>query len=174
MPLEVIEALLHSENTRFDEADVLAAKRVLADEPGWLVPSVSGDQCLVRLVYPVAGFAKNNTLPPIPLWNCVSRAAAQAGHLIETQVVTLAGTKPLHTKVIGIVPDGTQEVYIATRGGRRLVVPVNQNAYEAIVENPVSVRFTVAVGKDKYSERVVPLATFNARNLVPQKVASLG
>gem|GEM_PF-3712234 len=69
-------------------------------------------------------------------------------------------------RVVGIAPNGVATVKIVLRYGLSATVGVMRNAYDAIVTDPVSVRF-VTYGDKRPESHTIPLITFTARSALP-------
>jgi hypothetical protein len=113
----------------------------LADDPGWLLPASNGEICFIRLVYPLVASAKGEDLHAVPTYSCQSEANARAGRMVETQDLITAQGRAGKVRVVGVVPDGVAQVSIEERGGRNVPIPTAQNAYEAVLDAPVSVSY---------------------------------
>jgi hypothetical protein len=163
LPPEIIAMLSRSSHPEFGKADIRAARRVLANDPGWLVPASNGEMCLVRLVYPLIAKVHSATLPPIPLHTCATKHSAETGRLVETQSLATSGTRSHDNKIVGIAPNSVATVKILSDRGSDTTVDVIRNAYEAIVVDPVAVLF-LTLGHGKVLTHTVPLTTFSATN----------
>jgi hypothetical protein len=168
VPREVATALSQSAHPEFSNADIRAARRVLANSPGWLIPATNGALCLVRLVYPLVASVDGTASAPIPSQTCAPESAAQAGRLVETQSLATSGTQARDAKVVGVVPNGVTTVDILLRHRSSMTVAVIRNAYEAVVAAPFAVRFVTSRHGD---QRVtIPLTTFSTRSRSPQPI----
>lgn len=138
----VARYLLSAQGLALSPGELDNVRRVLTDQEGWLLPTVDGKLCLVRVVYPLVPTSNGERLPPSISQTCSSESEAIAGRLMETQSLSTTFAKRLPTRVDGIVPDGVHHVVIdSTIKGASKAVPVVRNAYEAIVVNPRSVSF---------------------------------
>lgn len=167
IPVEVATALMRSERPEFATADIRKARRVLANDPGWLVPATNGEICLERLIYPLIADIKGAALQPTPSQMCTSESEAQAGRLVETHALLTSGREAKYSTVVGVVPNGVATVTIVSRSGRRISVTVLRNAYEAVVADPVSVRYVMR-HRGRLEEHAIPLTSFNSRSASPQ------
>jgi hypothetical protein len=167
LPKEVVTALTQSVQPEFSGADIRSARRVLPLNPGWLVPAVDGQTCLVRLIYPLIPAEHGIALSPTPSYTCASEAATQEGHLVETQSLTTSGTGTTDARVVGVVPNGVTSVTLVSRGGRATAVPVFRNAFEAIAWEPIVLRFAVRDGNHTV-ERSIRLSNFSSAKVAPR------
>ncbi len=167
LPREVAAALARSAEPEFRNADIEAARRVLALEPVWLVPASGNEVCIVRIVYPLPGATQGSGITPAIAHSCVSEREAQAGRLVTTQTLGSSPSESTRTRVIGVAPDGVAAVTIAASHGLATAALVQRNGYEAVVAGPVSV-----VLRTYYDHRVVrhtiPLGTVPANVGAPQ------
>lgn len=166
LPSELASVLSQSTQPEFTEHDMYAARRILALNPGWLIPAANGEVCLARLVYPLSPPDAASVSSPIPANTCVPEASAQAGRLVETQSLSTTVSAPGRDRVVGVAPDGVTTVNILQRNGRHVAVPVIRNGYEAIASDPVAVRLAVSLDRRQVID-VIPLRTFSARNPSP-------
>jgi hypothetical protein len=166
VPKEVSTALAESVQPEFTSADIRAARRVLADEPVWLVPAVEGRLCMVRLVFPLVTGAQGRDLGPIPAQVCASEAEARAGELVSTHSLATSATRRASTSIVGIVPDGVRQVSLISRLGTSTTLPVIRNSYATVALEPASVTFVVDRGGRRVT-RMVPLATFRSQSSFP-------
>jgi hypothetical protein len=166
IPNEVTASLEASVKPEFSRADIHAARRVLADSPGWVVPAANGEICFVRLVYPLQVAGQSTTLSPIPSQICASEAEAQNGRLVETQSLATSGTHSRETKILGVAPNGVDAIDIVVSHGSSIILPVIRNAYETIAANPVAVRF-IKLRDGRPITHEVPLKTFSATSPSP-------
>jgi hypothetical protein len=166
LPAEIVTALTQSVRPEFNRADIHSARRVLPLNPGWLMPAVNGQICLVRLVYPLISTQHGIELGPTPSYTCASEAATQEGHLVETQSLATSGTDTRNARVVGVVPNGVSAVTLVSSEGRRTVVPVFRNAFEAIIWKPTFVRFVVRDGNHKVG-RSIRLSNFSSTSVAP-------
>jgi len=165
LPAEVAASLRDSLAPEFSSADIRAARRVLALEPGWLVPVSNGEICLVRSVYPLATGGHSKPLPPTIQHSCASDAAAREGRLVATQsLATSLGGSP-SARVVGVIPTGVASVTIVSRSGQSTTVAVDRNAYETVIREPATIRF-VTVGHARRIKREIPIVTVS-RHLSP-------
>lgn len=167
VPSEVGSVLSGNQGAGFTRTDLRAARRVLPDDPGWLVPASEHQICLVRLIYPLIPRVGDTTLGPVPSSRCATEGDARSGRLVETQALMTVGTRPKSTVVIGILPNGITGATIISRGGSGTLVMVINNAYYGVVLDPVSVRF-ITHDHGQVEHHVIPLTTFNAQNTAPQ------
>lgn len=163
IPREVATTLAQSTQPEFSYNDIQAARRVLPDEPGWLVPAVNGELCLVRLVYPLTSSVHGAPLSPRPSRTCASESTTLAGGLVVTASLATSGKA---TQVFGIVPDGVTSVKIVVREGHAVRIGVLRNAYSAIVLQPVKVEFLTIRNHHTMTE-AVPLSVSAIRNTAP-------
>lgn len=156
LPRAVIVSLLESVRPEFNRSDIESARRILPDQPAWLV-SAGDEVCLVRLVYPLVS---GPDLPPFVAHECASPSVVESGGLVTVQaLVTSSGTPTPSARVVGVVPDGVSAVTIKCKSGDGVRVAVARNAYEAIVPGPIAVGFLVdARGKTRHV--VVPVSSF--------------
>jgi hypothetical protein len=162
LPQAVVSSLRESVQPEFDLASLHSARRVLADQPVWLL-AAGGEVCLVRLVYPLVS---GRGLPSLVTHECASPSVTAAGSLVVVQsLVTSSSDTPAPARVIGIAPDDISAVTIRCKGAADLRVAVMRNAYEAVVANPVSVDFRVRVN-GRLRHTVIPLSTFQGSHLV--------
>jgi hypothetical protein len=158
LPSEVATALAHIQRTKFSNADIDDARRVLASQPVWLVPASEDKVCIVRITYPLAGATQETGMAPAIGRTCNSEGEAQAGLLVETRTLGPSPSGWSRMSVIGIAPDGVADVTITARNGLATTAPVQRNAYEAVVAGPVSVIFRTH--HDHRAERhVIPLGS---------------
>jgi hypothetical protein len=165
LPPEVVMFLSGSVRPEYTPADLRAARRVLANEPGWLLPAADGEICLVRVVYPLLSGSGRASLPPTDSQVCEPGAGVLDGHLVETQSLSATPAQGV-TRVVGIVPDGVAKVLVVLAGGATAMVPVQRNAYEVIVREPVAVRFVRRHGSRVTAHRI-ELSTFGGRRVAP-------
>jgi hypothetical protein len=156
VPSWVARGLLAGTEPALSSGDIESARRVLANQQGWLIPAPEDELCLVRVVEPLVSEAGGHHLYPSVKRSCVSQVQAEQGRLYETQSLSTTFAKRLPTRVVGIVPDGVGEVTIHWDGGAAASVPVIRNAYEDVVINPSSIAFAVAKG-DRDQRYVVQL-----------------
>ncbi|MGE5700789.1 MAG: hypothetical protein ACM3VU_00070 [Arthrospira platensis] len=170
IPADIALALAENPQPGFNGADLRAAKRVLADEPGWLLPAANGELCLVRVVYPLVSESKGVVLPPARSLTCASEAKIQAGRLVDVQALLTSGTKAKESKVVGVAPNRVSTVTVISRDGRQLPVVVRQGAYEAVVANPVGLSFTTR-DSGRLEKHVIALSTFSGQSATPQRAS---
>jgi hypothetical protein len=144
LPPWVAHHLVDGDGPTLSAADIKGARRVLANQQGWLVPGPESELCLVRVVDPLVSQVGGQSLSPSVERSCASQAQAEQGRLSETQSLSTTFAKRLPTRVVGIVPDGVREVTIHWAGGASTSVAVARNAYEDTLINPSSVSFTAA------------------------------
>jgi hypothetical protein len=142
LPSQVVASLAASVQHEFTPLDLRRARRVLADQPGWLLPASEGEICLVRIVYPRV---QNEDLEPLISPSCSSRAGIEAGELVEVESHS-ASTTRANARVVGIVPDGVTAVDVESTEHQVTNVPVMRNAFEAIVGDPARAWFVRRVG----------------------------
>lgn len=167
IPAEIAAALARNDPPGFDSADIRAARRVLANDPAWLLPATNGEICLERIIYPLIGEVDGVMLQPTRSQTCTSETEAQEGRLVEAQALLTSGTQAKDSKVVGITPNGVATVTIVLRNGRHVPVTVLQNAYEAVVAHPASVRF-ITRHDGKLEKHSIPLTSFYSRSPSPQ------
>lgn len=153
LPSQVVASLAASVHHEFSAQDLRRARRVLADQPAWLLPASEGEICLVRVVYPRV---QNWDLGPLVVPSCDSRAGVEAGELVEVES-RLASAARAKARVVGIVPDGVTAVDVESTEHQVTRVPVMRNAFEAIVGDPVRAWFVRRVG-DRSSVEPIALA----------------
>jgi hypothetical protein len=142
VPPQVATALHESVEPEFTVSDIGAARRVLANEPGWLVPAADGELCIVRVVYPVAAGISSSTPEPSTSRLCVPEPTAVLGKLVLTHSLSpILQDRQGDIQVIGVVPDGITSVSIVSQNQHSLNVDVLRNAYSAVVVDPETVRF---------------------------------
>jgi hypothetical protein len=159
LPDEIATQLPQNVDHKFAKADIRDARRVLADDPGWLVPAANAEICLVQLIYPLIPVVHGEVLRPAPSTSCASEASAQAGRLVGTRSLSTSTTRATKTSVTGIVPNGVSTVTIVSARGQQTIADVMRNAYEAVATDPVAVRF-VTTSHGKPTTHTVKLATF--------------
>jgi len=164
LPREVIASLGLSAVPEFTLVELRQARRVLADQPGWLVPAQGGELCLVRLIDLVGGKPLDGAFTPAITHVCVSEHAAQSGQLVEVQSLGTSIAKSGVCRVVGVVPDGVTAVHVGSDHGTARV-PVDRNAYEVIVYKPTKLWFIIN-GANK-ERRTVLLPSFQPRNASP-------
>lgn len=123
---------------------------MLPDQHGWLVPTEGGGLCLLRVVDPLVKSKDGQRLPAAIDPVCVDRSMAERGRLMATLSLTTVPRRRVPTAVFGVVPDGVRRVVVRTDDGRRRVVVVSRNGYEATVTNPVSLSFVLGQGEDRH------------------------
>jgi hypothetical protein len=158
---EVAATLSRSAQPEFGQAEIKEARRVLANEPGWLVPAANGEICLVQVIYPLVAKERGEVLPPAPATACQSEALAKAGQLVGTRSLSASLTQATDSIVTGVAPNGVATVKIVSSRGRSTSVDVVRNAYEVAVADPVAVRFTTT-SHGKPITHTVRLATFSS------------
>lgn len=161
LPAEVATALSRSVQLAFGKAEIREARRVLVNAPGWLVPAANGKICLVELIDPLVAKEDGQVLPPATTMSCAPEASAEAGRLVGTRSLSASLTKATDSNVTGVAPNGVATVKIIVSHGRSLTVDVVRNAYEAVVADPVAVRFTTT-SHGKRITHTVRLATFSS------------
>jgi len=156
LPQDVADTLAGSAHPEFVAADLRAARRVLAQDGGWLVPADDGEACLVRLAYSL--LAPRGSIPPSTRHVCMSEKLAQEGRLLEAESFATPQKPNPKARVVGIVPNGVSSVTFRSRGGQRTVIPTVRNAYEAIVVEPVSLTFVARQGgkTTRHSIEIIP------------------
>jgi hypothetical protein len=167
VPSQVTAALEADVSPEFTARDIRIARRVLPSESAWLVPAEGGDLCLVRLVYPLVSSIGGTPLGPAVAVGCNSEAAALAGRLVATQSLSAtSAARTVPVRVIGIVPDGVENVSIRSGRGHASRVAVVQNAYEAVLRDPTEVLFEIRHG-GRRTHTEVPLILASFSNAVP-------
>jgi hypothetical protein len=157
---EVAGTLSRSVQPEFGKAEIADARRVLANDPGWLVPAANGEICLVQLIYPVIGAVHGEVLPPTPETACQPEALVEAGQLVGTHSLSASLTQATDSNVTGVAPNGVATVKIISSRGRSTSVDVIRNAYEVVVADPIAVRFTTT-SHGKPITHTVRLTTFS-------------
>jgi len=158
VPSWVAHYLVEGAEPTLSAEDIAGARRVLANQQGWLVPAPENELCLALVVEPLVSETGGERLYPSVKRSCASQAEAEQGRLSETQSLSTTFAKRLPTRVVGIVPDGVREVTIHWAGGASTRVAVARNAYEDIVINPSSVSF-MATRSGHRHRYVVPLSS---------------
>jgi hypothetical protein len=155
LPSQVVATLAASVHYEFTPQDFRRARRALANQPAWLLPASEGEVCLVRVVYPRV----QTDLEPLIVPNCASRAAIEAGELVEVESLSGSAARA-KARVVGVVPNGvtavdveSTEVDLASTEHRVTRVPVMRNAFEAIVGDPARAWFVRRVGDHSSVER---------------------
>lgn len=156
MPSWVIHDLLLDSEPTLSTTDLRAARRVLAHQRGWLIPAAGNELCLARVVNPLVPEIDGQLLHPSVERSCASKTEAAAGRLSEAQSLSTTFRKHMPTRVVGIVPDGVNEVTIHLDGGASAQVAVAHNSYEDVLVNPSSVSFTATTSNRRY---VVPVSS---------------
>jgi hypothetical protein len=160
LPGEVAATLSRSVNPEFGKAEIKEARRVLANEPGWLVPAANGEICLVQLIYPLVAKEHGQVSPPATTTSCEPEGSAEAGQLVGTHSLSASLTQATDSNVTGVAPNGVATVKIISSRGRSTSVDVIRNAYEVVVADPVAVRFTTT-SHGKSITHTVRLTTFS-------------
>jgi hypothetical protein len=160
LPTEIAATLSRSVKPEFGRAEIADARRVLANDPGWLLPAANGEICLVQLIYPLIAAVHGEALPPTPVTSCEPEALAEAGRLVGTHSLGSSVTRSADANVTGIAPNGVATVKIIASRGRSVTVDVVRNAYEAVIADPVAVRF-IATSHRKAITHAVRLTTFS-------------
>lgn len=167
VPQLIDEALEQSVQPEFTRSDIAAARRVLPDDPVWLVPAANGELCMARLKFPLVASFHGTPLPTIPAIVCAGQAAALAGRLVVTQSLALrARTATAPTRVIGVVPDGASRVRVIFRHGKAMSVEARRNGYELILDDPERIQFQIR-RTGKLITETVPLVTPSFGNTTP-------
>jgi hypothetical protein len=166
MPPEVSTSLNLSSGPEFTAQELHRARRILADQPAWLVPAQEGDLCVVRLVYPLDGKARDGIFAPAVMHNCVPERSAQAGQLVQIQTLGTSVATSRRCRVVGIVPNGVGLVHVEASDGDSATAPVNRNAYEVIVDEPTKAWFIVDTGSREKRDTVA-LPSFRPKNASP-------
>jgi hypothetical protein len=169
VPSWVARHLLHGNESTFSAADIKDARRVLADQQGWLIPAADDELCLVRVIEPLVSQAGGESLSPSVERSCAGQAQAEQGRLAGTQSLSTTFARRLPTRVVGIVPDGVREVTIHWAGGASTIA-VARNAYEDTLINPSSVSF-IAAGSGHRHLYVVPLSSVAGMRPTPYQPA---
>jgi hypothetical protein len=162
---EVATALAQSLRPEFSSQDIRAARRVLLDHPGWLVPAANGEVCLVHVVYPTVSELGGATLPPATAHACAPESAALGEGIVESQSLT-SGTYARTARIVGVVPNDVGTVTITSRAGVRTAATVIRNAYEAVIQEPVAISFVVHRHGRLYTH-VVGVRVVHARSRSP-------
>jgi hypothetical protein len=150
LPSQVVASLATSVNHEFTPQDLRRARRVLSDQPAWLLPASGGEICLVRVVYPRVQYAD---LEPLISPSCASRAGIEAGELVEVESHSASAARA-RACVVGIVPDGVTAVDVESTEHQVTRVPVMRNAFEAFVGDPARAWFVRRVGERFSVERI--------------------
>jgi hypothetical protein len=161
LPREAAAALSQSPEPEFTEVDIRDARRVLAEDPVWLVPTTNDELCLVRVVYPLVATAHGKALSPATTHTCTTEAAAQAGRLVETESLAASPSGSRSTRVVGVAPNGVLTVAITSTVHTHTTVAVDRNAYETVLDDPDVVTF-VTHRDHRPVTQAVPLAFFNS------------
>jgi hypothetical protein len=159
LPQWVARSLTNGDEPTLSTQDLKGARRVLANQQGWLVPAPEDELCLVRVIQPLASEAGGTHLYPSVKRACANQAETDNGRLVETQSLSTTVAECVPTRVVGIVPNSVSEVTIKGAGGASTRVDVERNAYEDVLINPSSVSF--AATEDGHGHRyvVVPLSS---------------
>ena len=168
IPSWVAHFLAKSEEPTLSDENIAGARRVLANQQGWLLPAPESELCLAMVVDPLLPEVNGQRLYPSAKLACASEAEAQQGRLVVTQSLSPNFVKRLPTRVIGIVPDGVSEVTIRGADGVSARVAIIRNAYEDVLVNPSSVSFTATTGghRQRYE---VPLASAAGTSSTPYR-----
>jgi hypothetical protein len=169
LPSQVVAALAASVHHEFTPQDLRQARRVLADQPAWLVPASDGETCLVQVLYPRV---QTGDVEPLVVPTCASQAGIEAGELVEVESHSASGAQP-EARVVGIVPDGVTAVNVEAIGHRLTRVPVMRNAFEAIVGDPTQAWFVRRTGDRLRVERF-PLAGIPGKSVTRPPVSVRG
>lgn len=155
VPGQIAEALAQSTRPEFSKADIAAARRVVSDNPVWLIPAVNGELCLARIVYPLVARSHGAPLPPAPAIACDAQTAALDGKLVVTQsLVTTAQGALGPSRVLGVVPDGASAVRVVFGHGQSASVEPIRNGYELVVEDPERLLFRLRTGSKTLAKTV--------------------
>lgn len=166
LPNAVYHFLADSTRPTFAPRDLKAARRVTANQPNWLLPSVNQELCLVTEVYPLLTSADNIPLRPTTAVNCTSEAEALNGRLVITQPLTTSLTAAPSSRITGAIPDGAANVSVVFQHAPPIMIQVQRNAYEAVATDPMGIRFSIR--EDGHMRlHTVPLAIFSAANRSP-------
>jgi hypothetical protein len=163
LPQEVVDALVHSVEPEITRTAMRTARRVLADNPTWLVRAPDGELCLVGIVYPLPGSWLRAHFTPTVTRECAPERDAASGRLVGTQSLGVSVATSEMARVVGVVPNGTGSVVIVARDGQRAAAMVDRNAYELTVREPVALTFTTTHRGHRVT-RHIALATFNKRD----------
>jgi hypothetical protein len=163
LPAQVADSLADSTEPQFSPTDLRSARRVLADTPGWLVPAEDGELCMVRVVYPLEPPTDGTPFSPVVTHACRPAAEARAGRLVETESLGASVAASPSARVVGVAPNGVSNVSIAS-SRLTTIVPVVRNAYEAIIDDPVEVRFVSYDNRHPtlHVVRLAPVPVLNA------------
>ncbi len=172
MPPQLNEALELSTEPEFTRLDVALARRVLPEDPVWLVPDAGGGLCLATLDYPLVLAAR--PLPAVPSYSCSTRPDSLEGKLVVAQSLTTT-TRSAHrpTSVYGVVPDGVDQVRVRSGDGRVATSTVIRNGYAAVVDDPERVEFRVRRG-DRFIAYSVRVVTPSFKGSTPSSHAASG
>lgn len=145
---EAVLMLRDSLEPEFSGVDIRAARRVVAGDPTWLVPSANGELCLVRVVYPVMRSQTRSSLPSTVARNCASDSRALEGRLLWVQSLATSTRGSPWATLVGAAPDGISTVTVVFGHGQSTNVAVVRNAYEVTSLGPTSVRLAkVSAGR---------------------------
>lgn len=166
VPPEVAASLTNSVDPEFTRADVRGARRILADEPGWLVVAADGELCLFYVLYALADPARGwKYEPPTVAHACVPEGEADAGDLVVAQSLGSSVAASDAARVAGVAPNGVRLVTVRSRR-RSVEVPVDRDGYEVVVGEPVAVTFVTVHGGASL-KHVIPVGTFS-KSAAPQ------
>jgi hypothetical protein len=154
LPTDIAASLSRSVQPEFSSADIQAARRVLANKPGWLVPTVNEELCLVDVVYPLIARVGGTVLPPSLTESCAPEAAARDGEIVETQSMSATNGDARPIRLIGVAPNHVETVTVITSNGEHLVADVIRNAYEVVVRDPVAVKLRVRADGHLYTHTI--------------------
>jgi len=165
MPSWVTHFLATSDGPVLSAEDIEGARRVLANQQGWLVPAPENELCLALVVNPLVPEMNGRRLYPSIKRSCATQAEVEQGRLTETLSLSPTFANRIPTRVTGIAPNGVSEVTI--RGvDATATVTVIRNAYEYILINPISVSFTATMDGHR-RHYVVPLASAGGTRPTP-------
>ncbi len=156
LPRQIEEALTQSTRPRFSGPDRSAARRLLPEEPAWLVPAANGELCIARIVYPLIARLHGEPLAPVVAVACATQAATVAGKLVVTQSLATAprASTSSPTRVLGVLPDGATGVRLVFARGKSAPDEPIRNGYEIVVEDPERLQFLVRQGNGTRAESV--------------------
>jgi hypothetical protein len=155
LPAQVVTFLSDASEPEFSAEDRRQARRILANDPGWLVPASGGELCLVRVTYPASMNARNGGLAPAVSDRCLPQEAVEAGQLVEVATLEASVVAGPTRIVVGIVPDGVSAVDVKSASGGTSTVPVDRNAYEVVTRAPTLVRFRQPAGETSVPREIM-------------------
>jgi len=166
LPREVSSSLSASSEPEFTPTELRQARRVLADQPTWLVPAQEGELCVVQLAYPLDGKLQDGVFAPTVMQNCVPEPSAQAGQLVQVQTLGTSVATSKRSRVVGVVPNGVAVVHVETSDGGSATAAVNRNTYEVVVDEPTKAWFAIDLGTHEARETVT-LPSFRPKSASP-------